>query len=109
MQTIQDNFGIPISHVVQVDFSGFKGAVNALGGIHMDFKYPTRAFNETPTQASTSPASTWARRAASCSQGPRPWRSPGAGTTSTTPTASGTQHRTGDFGRIKRQDGFLAP
>lgn len=42
VQTIQDNFGIPINHVVQVDFSGFKGAVNALGGVHMDFKYPAK-------------------------------------------------------------------
>jgi LCP family protein required for cell wall assembly len=48
VQTVQDNFGIPISHVVQVDFAGLAGAVNALGGVRMDFKYPTRTFNETP-------------------------------------------------------------
>lgn len=42
VQTIQDDFGIPISHVVEVDFGGFKGAVDALGGVHMDFKYPAR-------------------------------------------------------------------
>lgn len=42
VQTIQDNFGIPINHVVQVDFAGFKGAVNALGGVYMDFKYPAK-------------------------------------------------------------------
>lgn len=42
VQTIQDNFGIPINHVVQVNFAGFKNAVNALGGIYMDFKYPSK-------------------------------------------------------------------
>jgi polyisoprenyl-teichoic acid--peptidoglycan teichoic acid transferase len=42
VQTIQDDFGIPINHVVQVDFAGFKGAVNALGGVHMDFRYPAK-------------------------------------------------------------------
>lgn len=42
VETIQDDFGIPINHVVQVDFSGFKGAVNALGGVHMDFHYPAK-------------------------------------------------------------------
>ncbi|MGH9099121.1 MAG: LCP family protein [Acidimicrobiales bacterium] len=42
VETIEENFGIPISHVVEVDFSGFKGAVDALGGVHMDFRYPAR-------------------------------------------------------------------
>jgi len=42
VQTIQDNFGIPINHVVQVDFGGLTGAVNALGGIWLDFPYPAK-------------------------------------------------------------------
>ncbi len=42
VQTVEANFGIPISHVVQVDFSGFEGAVDALGGVYMDFRYPAR-------------------------------------------------------------------
>jgi LCP family protein required for cell wall assembly len=42
VQTIEDNFGIPINHVVQVDFAGFQGAVNALGGVWMDFPYPAK-------------------------------------------------------------------
>ncbi|MGH9028940.1 MAG: LCP family protein, partial [Acidimicrobiales bacterium] len=42
VETVEDNFGIPISHVVQVDFAGFKGAVDALGGVYMDFRYPAR-------------------------------------------------------------------
>jgi LCP family protein required for cell wall assembly len=42
VKTITANFGIPINHVVQVDFSGFQDAVNALGGIYMDFPYPAK-------------------------------------------------------------------
>ncbi len=42
VKTITANFGIPINHVVQVDFAGFQDAVNALGGIYMDFPYPAK-------------------------------------------------------------------
>ena len=40
VQTIEDNFGIPIEHVVQIDFAGFVGAVDAIGGISLNFPYP---------------------------------------------------------------------
>ena len=39
---IQSNFGIPIHHVVQVDFAGFVEATDALGGVWMNFPYPAR-------------------------------------------------------------------
>jgi LCP family protein required for cell wall assembly len=42
VKTITANFGIPINHVVQVDFAGFQNAVNALGGIYLNFPYPAR-------------------------------------------------------------------
>ncbi len=42
VQTIEANFGIPINHVVQVDFAGFRGAVDAIGGINLDFPYPAK-------------------------------------------------------------------
>lgn len=42
VQTIQANFGIQINHVVEVNFAGFKGAVDAVGGIYMNFKYPAK-------------------------------------------------------------------
>ena len=42
VKTITANFGIPINHVVQVDFSGFQNGVNALGGIYMNFPYPAK-------------------------------------------------------------------
>ena len=42
VQTIEANFGIPINHVMQVDFGGLEGAVNAIGGIYLDFPYPAK-------------------------------------------------------------------
>ena len=42
VKTITANFGIPINHVVQVDFTGFQSGVNALGGIYLDFPYPAK-------------------------------------------------------------------
>jgi LCP family protein required for cell wall assembly len=42
VKTIQDNFHIPINHVMMANFCGFQGMVNALGGISLDFKYPVR-------------------------------------------------------------------
>ena len=42
VQTIEADFGIPISHVVQIDFAGFRGAVDAIGGIYLNFPYPAQ-------------------------------------------------------------------
>jgi LCP family protein required for cell wall assembly len=42
VQTIEANFGIPIAHVVQLNFIGFRGAVDAIGGVQLDFPYPAR-------------------------------------------------------------------
>jgi LCP family protein required for cell wall assembly len=42
VQTIQNTFGIPISHYIEIDFSGFVGAVNSVGGVTMDFPYPAK-------------------------------------------------------------------
>ena len=82
VKTITANFGIPINHVVQVDFAGFQDAVNALGGIYLDFPYPAK---DAYSRARTS-----RRPAASCSTAPRRWPWPGPATTSTTPTATGS-------------------
>jgi LCP family protein required for cell wall assembly len=42
IQTIQNTFGIPISHYVAINFFGLQDAVNALGGISMNFPYAVR-------------------------------------------------------------------
>ncbi len=42
VQTLEANFGIPIEHVVQINFEGFRGAVDAIGGINLNFPYPAK-------------------------------------------------------------------
>ena len=42
IQTIEQDLGIPINHYVSVDFPGFSGMVDALGGITMDFPTPVK-------------------------------------------------------------------
>jgi len=45
VRTIQDNLGIPIHHYIEIDFSGFKSLVDAIGGVQLCFLYPTRDTN----------------------------------------------------------------
>jgi LCP family protein required for cell wall assembly len=42
VQTIEQNFGIPIHHYALIDFDGFRAIVDALGGIDVRFPYPSR-------------------------------------------------------------------
>ncbi len=42
IQTIEQDLGIPINHYVAVNFPGFSGMVNALGGVTMDFPTPVK-------------------------------------------------------------------
>jgi LCP family protein required for cell wall assembly len=43
--TITQELGIPIHHVVDIDFTGFKDLVDAAGGTQVCFLYPTRDKN----------------------------------------------------------------
>lgn len=40
-QTVTANFGIVINHVIQVGFGGLINAADAIGGVYLDFKYPS--------------------------------------------------------------------
>jgi LCP family protein required for cell wall assembly len=42
VKTIENTFGIPIAHYMVINFFGVQDAVNALGGISLDFPYPAR-------------------------------------------------------------------
>lgn len=42
IQTIEENFGIPIHHYVNVDFCAFMSLVDALGGIKIPFEYAVK-------------------------------------------------------------------
>jgi LCP family protein required for cell wall assembly len=45
IDTIQDNFDIPIHHYVEVDFVGFEKLVDAVGGVPLWFDAPVRDAN----------------------------------------------------------------
>jgi len=42
IRTIYKNFGVPINHYVEIDFFGFRDAVNAIGGVKVYFEFPAR-------------------------------------------------------------------
>jgi LCP family protein required for cell wall assembly len=98
VKTITANFGIPINHVVEVDFAGFQDAVTAVGGVYLDFNYPAKdAFSgldiTTPGCQLLSGAQALgvARSRHYYYYEDGEWRYDG----------------TSDFGRIQRQDAFL--
>lgn len=45
IDTIEQNFGVPIHHYIEIDFVGFEKLVNAVGGIPMWFDAPVRDKN----------------------------------------------------------------
>ncbi len=40
IKAVEQDFGIPINHYVELEFNGFMQTVNALGGINVDFPMP---------------------------------------------------------------------
>ncbi|MBC8163103.1 MAG: LCP family protein, partial [Roseiflexaceae bacterium] len=61
-QTVGDLLGLEIDHVVQVDFQGFTGAVDAIGGIDIDVptelydpEFPTMDYGYTVAHFTTGP------------------------------------------------------
>ena len=42
VETVTRTFGVEINHYVQIDFAGFQLLVDALGGVPVWFRYPTR-------------------------------------------------------------------
>jgi LCP family protein required for cell wall assembly len=46
VRTIENTFGIPISHWIVVNFFGLMDAVTALGGVNMDVPYPVRDYGD---------------------------------------------------------------
>jgi LCP family protein required for cell wall assembly len=45
IDTIKQDFGVSINHYIEVDFRGFQGVVNAIGGVPMYFDTPMRDSN----------------------------------------------------------------
>lgn len=42
---VQQALRLPVHHYVEIDFSGFEGLVNSLGGVEICFGFPTRDIN----------------------------------------------------------------
>jgi LCP family protein required for cell wall assembly len=42
VETIEQNFEIPVDHYIEVDFCAFKYLVDAVGGVKIPFEFPTR-------------------------------------------------------------------
>jgi LCP family protein required for cell wall assembly len=42
IQTIEQDLGVPVNHYASVDFPGFQGMVQALGGVTMNFPTPVK-------------------------------------------------------------------
>jgi LCP family protein required for cell wall assembly len=99
IDTIQQDFDIPINHYIEIDFSGFKGVVDAIGGVPMYFDTPMRDGNSgldiTEAGCTTldgSQALSFARaRHLQYKDAKGKWQSDG----------------TGDLGRITRQQVFM--
>jgi LCP family protein required for cell wall assembly len=96
--TLQQNFGIPIQHFVEVDFAGFKGLVDAVGGVPVYFENPARDKNtglNIPVSGcvtlSGDQALAYARSRHYEYKVGNKWRTDG----------------TGDLGRISRQQDFI--
>lgn len=53
IDTIEQNFQIPINHYVNVDFAGFQGLVDALGEVNVWFEQPARDWNTRTNSSQT--------------------------------------------------------
>lgn len=42
VRTVRDALGIPIHHYLELDFAGFLGLVDAVGGVTIEFEHPAR-------------------------------------------------------------------
>lgn len=42
VETVKSNLGIEVNHYMEIDFVGFQGMIDELGGVTIDFPYPAR-------------------------------------------------------------------
>lgn len=100
IDTITTNFGVPIHHYLEVDFSSFRGVVDALGGVKIYFPAPARdkktglkaaGFGAGCYNLGGDNALAYVRSRAYQEFVNKRWRS----------------DPTGDIGRIERQKGFM--
>jgi len=42
VETVKANLGVEVNHYIEIDFVGFQGMIDELGGVTLDFPYPAR-------------------------------------------------------------------
>jgi len=105
LQTVKQLTGLPINHVVNVDFLGFVRAVDAIGCVYVDVdrRYfhsnvglpPAEQYSEINVQPGTSSSAAKKRCSTSATAIPtRTWSAPRASRTSSAPPVSGSRSRT---------------
>ena len=98
VETIQDYFGIPINHYVQVDFHGFGELVDALDGVPIYFPHPVRDLRSGLWVEEAGCVTLGARNALGFVRS-RAYQEYVGGRWRTDPT--------GDLGRVRRQQEFI--
>jgi LCP family protein required for cell wall assembly len=103
-KTIEQDFGIPIHHYLLIDFEGFKRIVDALGGIKINFPYPSRDMDDHGRNMSGLSITTAGCQLVRGSQALALARS-----RDFSYVRDGVRRwdRNGDLGRIRRQQAFL--
>ncbi len=98
IRTIRSNFGITVNHYIEIDFSGFREVVNAVGGVNVYFPFPARdefsgldVRQKGCVQLDGRQALSYVRSRHYEFQGAKGWQFDG----------------TGDIGRIQRQQDFI--
>ena len=100
IDTIQQDFGIPINHYIEVDFKGFQGVVDAIGGVPMYFDEPMRDSNSGLNITSSGCVTLDGEQALAFARARHlEYKDPKTGKWKTDPT--------GDLGRITRQQVFI--
>ena len=100
IDTIRESFGIPIHHYVEVDFLGFLGLVEAVGGVPFYFDAPVRDTESGLSIPSAGCVDLGARQALSLARARHlEYRDPDTGRWRSDPS--------GDLGRISRQQEFI--
>lgn len=100
VNTIRQNFGIPIHHYIEVDFVGFIGLVNAIGGVPYYFDAGVRDENTGLDITEPGCVTLDARQSLAFARARHlQFQDPDTGSWRSDPT--------GDFGRISRQQAFI--
>lgn len=109
IETIEENFDIPIHHYVNVDFAGFQGLVDAVGSVDIFFDTPARDWNANASPAPRSQTGFVVETAGCHALGPEQALAYVRSRYYQTQNEDGrwVTDPTSDLGRIRRQQEFL--